>query len=179
MSNIYQIPILINEDYLKAYSPIPSNFDWSDIRPFVPIAEEAHIVPIIGRELYNELLEEVTENDVTDVNSTLLIRIYQVEAIAVSIEALPFLWGHFSEKGITLGKSENSESITSKDLSVIQNHLISQLTVFKKILKDFLENNADCYPLYVKEDEMCSCSPKQNGNPRLFSTTKITKDKNY
>lgn len=177
MNEIYQTPILITEDYLKDYSPIPSNFNWDEIRPFISISEEVHIIPIIGRPLYDELIEQIIENDVTDINSTLLIKIYQVEAIAVVIEALPFIWGHFSEKGITLGKSDNSDSITSKDLSTIQNHLIAQLTVLKKMLKEFLEGNYECYPLYPREDNCC-CD-KRNTNPRLFSSNKKEYRKNY
>lgn len=94
MNEIYQIPILITVEYLKEYSPIPNNFNWNEIKPFIPIAEEVHIVPIIGRKLYYELLEQVQKNEVTDVNSTLLLKIYQLEAIAVCLEALPFFTYH-------------------------------------------------------------------------------------
>ena len=48
---------LFNEEYLKEYSLLPINFDVKEIWNFVPLTEQLHIVPIIGKELYNELLD--------------------------------------------------------------------------------------------------------------------------
>lgn len=160
MNEIYILPTLINEDYLKAYSPIPLNYNYGDIKPFVNIAEEVWIVPILGRALYDELLEQVSKNEITDVNSTLLVKIYQLEAIAVLYEALPFIKSHISEVGITNGYSDNSESISTVEFANIKNHITSQLEVLKQMLKDFLEKNKECYPLYVSDNccESTDCS---------------------
>lgn len=176
MANIYLPNILITEEYLKAYSPIPDNYDWTDLRPFIPIAESVHIMEIIGKPLYEELLEEVATNKVTDVNSTLLLKIYPLEAIAIVYEGLPFIHAHLSDKGITIGKSDNSESITKEELSNITNHLLSQMEVLKKQLKAFLDDNADCFPLY-KIDEDC-CVPKVE-QKYLYTNKKFRKRKHY
>lgn len=156
MAEIYISPSLINEEYLKAYSPIPLNFNWDNIRMFCNIAEEIWIVPIIGRALYDELIEQVNQNNVTDVNSSLLIKIYMLEAMAIVYESLPFIRSHISEVGITLGKSDNSDSISSTDTNNLLNHLRSQLEVLKSQLKEFLDKNKDCYPLYRSDDDCCS-----------------------
>lgn len=155
MENIYILPALINESYLKAFSPIPLNYNYEDIRPFISVAEEIWIIPIIGRALYDELIEQVSKNEITPENSTLLVKIYQLEAIAVLYEALPFVKSHISEVGITNGKSENSESISSTDFANLKNHLLTQIEVLKRVLKQFLETNKECYPLYVSD--VCTC----------------------
>lgn len=155
MNDIYILPTLINEDYLKAYSPIPINYNYEDIRPFISVAEEIWIIPIIGRALYNELIEQVSKNEITPENSTLLVKIYQLEAITVLYEALPFIKSHISEVGITNGKSDNSDSISSIDFANLKNHLLTQIEVLKSVLKQFLETNKDCYPLYVSD--VCTC----------------------
>lgn len=155
MENIYILPALINESYLKAYSPIPINYNYEDIRPFISVAEEIWIIPIIGRALYDELIEQVSKNEITPENSTLLVKIYQLEAIAVLYEALPFVKSHISEVGITNGKSDNSDSISSTDFANLKNHLLTQIEVLKKMLKQFLETNKDCYPSYVSD--VCTC----------------------
>lgn len=169
MSEIYIPPTLINGDYLKAYSPIPINFSIESVRPFISIAEETWIVPILGRALYSELLKEVNENQITDVNSSLLVKIYMLESMAVLYESLPFIRSHISEVGITLGKSDNSDSISSSDLNNITNHLRSQLEVLKTMLKDFLEANKDCYPLYRSDD--CSSCTVSNDECNAFMLT--------
>ena len=71
MADIYLNPTLIDFSYFSAYSPVPTNYNWEDIRPFVNIAEEVWIVDIIGRELFTELLELVLSNTITGENPTL------------------------------------------------------------------------------------------------------------
>ena len=148
MSKIYESPILINQDYLKSFSPIPLNYNWEEIRPFIKIAESIHIEPILGSKLYKELLKEVKNNNITQENSTLLLHIYQFEAIAVCSEALPFLTYQVTQKGITKSKSDNTESIDNQEFSQIKNDLASKIEVLKRMLVQFLEDNKTCYPLY-------------------------------
>ena len=72
MSNIKKQPTLINAEYLKQYSLFPKNYDLTDIQNFIPVAEQIHILPILGISLYEELLDQVTTNTLTDEISTLL-----------------------------------------------------------------------------------------------------------
>lgn len=148
MSNIYYTPNLINNEYLAAYSPLPVNYNYDEIRPFVTIAESIWVVDILGKKLYDELLTQVNENNITEENSTLLLKLYPYLAMAVTYEALPFIAHHFTEKGITNGKSENSEPISNVQMVNIQNHIRTELEVLKRMLKDFLEENKEVYPLF-------------------------------
>lgn len=156
MADIYLNPTLIDFSYFAAYSPVPTNFNWEDIRPFVSIAEEVWVVDIIGRKLYNELLEQVATNTLTGENSTLLLKIYPYLSMAIIHEAMPFLAYSITEKGITKGKSDNSDSISNTELNNVQNHIRTQLEVLKKMLKNFLNENSDCYPLFQSDDDCCS-----------------------
>ena len=51
--------VLINEKYLKKYSPIPLNFNMNEVNNYVKITEEIWVKPILGDLLYDELLEQV------------------------------------------------------------------------------------------------------------------------
>lgn len=148
MANIVRRTTLINDTYLKDYSLFPLNYDLREIRNFIPLAEELHIIPIIGQSLYDELIEQIEEGEISEENSTLLLEIYKVEGIAVLYESLPFVRAHVSQVGITLGKSDNSDSISSGDLKVIQQHLLSQLNVLKDGLVKFLNMNHEDYLSY-------------------------------
>lgn len=68
--------ILINDEYLKAYSPIPLNYNLDEVRPYVKVSELLYIEPILGEPLYEELIEQVASGDITEANSTLLLQIY-------------------------------------------------------------------------------------------------------
>ena len=162
MSNIKKQPTLINAEYLKQYSLFPKNYDLTDIQNFIPVAEQIHILPILGVALYEELLEQVTTNTLTDENSTLLLEIYKVEGLAVLYESLPFVWAHVSQVGITKGKSDNSDSLENKDLSYINTHVKAQLDYAKSYLRDWLNTYAINFPLYKQEDKCCSTMDKSH-----------------
>lgn len=155
MSKIKRQPTLINAEYLKSYSMFPKNYDLTDIQNFIPIAEQIHILPILGITLYEELLEQVTSNTLTDENSTLLLEVYKVLGIAVLYESLPFVWSHISQVGITKGKSDNSDSIENRDIAYLNSHIKAQLDYAKKYLKEWLDEYAINFPLYKQEDECC------------------------
>lgn len=156
MAEIYYTPTLINNDYLAAYSPLPVNYNYDEIRPFITIAESIWVVDVLGKKLYDELLVQVQDNTVTPENSTLLLKIYPYLAMAVTFEALPFIAHHFSEKGITNGKSDNSEPVTNAQLVNIQNHIRTELEVLKRMLKDFMKEHSDCYPSFQDTSSTCA-----------------------
>lgn len=157
MTEIVRDWTLINDAYFQEYSPLPFNYNLQEIRPYYKVAEELWVVPIIGVALYNELIQQVNENNVTELNSTLLLKIYAYEAIAITYEALPFVSYHMSEVGITKGKSEWSDSVSINDVNYISSHLRNQLELLKKYLKKFLDDNADLYPLYRPTGTPCDC----------------------
>lgn len=169
MADTIKEPVLINQEYLKAYSLLPQNYDLTEVSNFIPIAERIHIFPILGEALFDELLTQVSENSLTEVNSTLLLKLYRIEGIAVVLEALPFIWTHFSKTGLTLGKSDNSDSISNKDITYIETRLTAQLESEKRYVKQWLDDHSEAYPLYTKP---CVCEiPKVERT--LYSLPKV------
>ena len=81
---------LINEKYFKAYCPVPANFNMQEILPFFSVAEELWVIDVLGVPLYNELLQQVNENQVTELNSTLLLKVYPYESFAICYGKLCF-----------------------------------------------------------------------------------------
>lgn len=171
MSKIKRQPTLINAEYLKSYSMFPKNYDIEDINNFIPISEQIHILPILGTALYEELLEQVTSNTLTDENSTLLLEIYKVEGLAVLYESLPFVWAHVSQVGITKGKSDNSDSVDNRDLSYLNTHVKAQLDYAKSYLKNWLDEFSSNFPLYKKAED-CSCKPMDSSHLDIYSIRK-------
>lgn len=158
MAQAVQYPYtLINEAYLKKYSPLPENYNMEEVMPFVHPAEELYIKPILGIALYEHLLEVVNDNNVSPEESTLLLNIYPLESFAVIYESLPFLAFHFSEVGITSGHSENSSPISTGNMNYINNHIKNMVELMKANLKKFLDDHADLFPLYKGDGKECNC----------------------
>lgn len=166
--------VLINNEYLKAYSPIPLNYNLDEVRPYIKVAELLYIVPVVGEPLYEELLEQIATSAITEENSVLLLNIYPSLAIGVCYEALPFIWAHISEVGITKGHSDNSDSIDLKDVNFVSSHLKAQLQARLGNLEYFLKTHLDSYPLYNVIDDCCNVNEKMTFNQIYTPKKKIT-----
>lgn len=157
------IPSLINEEYFKKYSPVPLNFNIGEIRPFFNVAERLWVLPLVGQALYDELMQQVCDKDITPENSTLLLVIYPYLSFSICYEALPFIAYHFSEVGVTKGKSDNSESVSINDVNFISNQLRNQVETMKLGVRTFLNSHKETYPLYKgDDDEQCTACPIEN-----------------
>lgn len=163
---------LMNKEYLAEYSLLPKNYNYDEIWNFIPLAEQLWIVPIIGKDLYNELLDQVEENNVSRENATLLLQIYPFEGLAICEVAMPYIAFHITEVGITKGQSENSESVSINDINYLTNYVRSQMTPLKDKLVDFLNEHSDLYPLYSPTKE---CPSKQNDS-RIYAMRQINTD---
>lgn len=145
---------LINERWLREFSPIPLNYNLKELHNYIKLAETIWIEPLIGSEFYDELLDQVANNNLTDVNSTALVEaIYPYLGFAVAYEALPIMWAHISEVGITKGKSDNSDSLDLKDMTYMSQHLRSQVEARKDYCKKWLCQRFEYFP----DLDVCGC----------------------
>lgn len=166
---------LFNEEYLKEYSLLPTNFNTKEIWNFIPLTEQLHIVPVIGQALYEELLDQVEKNEVTPANASLLLEIYPFEGLALMEVCMPYLAMHITEVGITKGKSENSDSADVNDINYLTNYVRSQMEPLKSKLISFLKNNKDLYPLYKDIDY--NCKPTKTWN--VYGMNQINTDYDF
>lgn len=167
--------MILNKKLLAEYSPLPSNYDYTEVMNYVDVAEKIWLVPIIGYDFYEELEEQVRENKVTDINATALIEaIYPYLAFATVYEALPMCWSRISEVGITKGKSDNADSLSLKDMTYVQNHLRNQVEVRKDFCIKWLMSHSEYYPLIWGCECECSCQMNGGKNPnrdmQIYST---------
>ena len=170
--------MIINEKYLKEYSPIPLNYDLSEIRNYIGVAEKIWVVPVLGQDLYDEIQSQVDENKLSDENSTLLTEggLWQYLAFATCLEGLAFIWANFSEVGITLGKSDNSESVTLKDITYIEQNLRRQVEVLKESLIMWLNLHLESFPKYIPYCTSPEAMYEPNPNTQLLTPPRVCVD---
>lgn len=148
--------MIINEKYMKQFSPIPLNYNMAEVKNYIPVAEKIWVKPLIGSDLFDEIDEQVKNNTVSEENSTLLTEggLWQYLAFATVYEALPMIWSHISEVGVTKGKSDNSDSLDLKDMTWVTQHLRNQVEVLKDQLKKWICEHQDSFPLA----DVCACN---------------------
>ena len=171
--------MIINEKYFKQYSPIPLNYNMAEIKNYIGVAEKIWVKPILGYSLFNEIEQQVKNNQVSEANATLLTEggLWQYLAFATVLEALPMVWSHISEVGVTKGKSDNSDSLDLKDMTYVSQHLRNQVEVLKDQLKKWLCEHNVSFPLVDCCSCGCSCCNQDNSrlnrpnpNKELYST---------
>lgn len=176
--------MIINEKYFKQYSPIPLNYNMAEIKNYIPVAEKIWVKPLIGYDLFDEIEEQVKNNTVSEANATLLTEggLWQYLSFATVLEALPLVWSHISEVGVTKGKSENSDSLDLKDMTYVNQHLRNQVEVLKDQLKKWLCEHNDVFPnmdCCACDCDCCQDNPmlnKPNPNYELYSTRRKCTD---
>ena len=148
--------MIINEKYFKQYSPIPVNYNMTEVKNYIPVAEKIWVKPLIGYSLFDEIEDQVKNNEVSDTNATLLTEggLWQYLAFATVYEALPMIWSHISEVGVTKGKSDNSDSLDLKDMTYVSQHLRNQVEVLKDQLKKWICEHHESFPLA----DVCACN---------------------
>lgn len=152
--------MIINKQNLAKYGPLPVNYDFSEVINYVPVAEEIWIRPIVGDDLFEQIEEQVKGNTVSEENGTLLVdgKLWQYLSYATVLEGLPFIWANISAAGITLGKSDNSDSVSLKDMVYIENHLRRQTEFLKDSVKRYICQHQESFPLADLEACGCGCN---------------------
>lgn len=157
--------MIINEKYFKQYSPIPLNYNMTEVKNYIPVAEKIWVKPLIGYQLFDEIEQQVKDNEVSEENATLLTEggLWQYLSFATVLEALPLVWSHISEVGVTKGKSDNSDSLDLKDMTYVSQHLRNQVEVLKDQLKKWLCEHYQYFPTMDCCACGCSCCNDNQG----------------
>ena len=164
--------MLINKQLLKTYSPFPLNYDLTEVMQYVDVTEKIWIVKTIGYAQYDELCEQVKENNLTPENATLLVEaIYPYLGFAVAYESLPLCWASISEIGVVLGHSDTSDSLSLKDMTYVSDHLRRQVEVRKDYAIHWINDHIEYYPL-IAQCNGCDCSCCGD-NSKLHSPNKM------
>lgn len=158
--------ILFNDKWLKEFSIIPLNFNTKEVQNYCKLAEVIWLQPILGDAFYEELLYQIKNNQLTDENSTALVEaIYPYLGFCVAYEALPTLWASVTEVGLVKGHSDNSESLSLKDLTLVQQHIRTQVEARKDYLIKWLDTHCKSFPLYHPSN--CGCDKCCGGKDGL------------
>lgn len=163
--NTYQQTPLISEALFKQHSPVTSSTDITDFVPYIAIAQELYIEPILGIELVSELKNQIADNDLSPANSELIVRIAPTLSFYAVYQALPFHWATIVNKGITIRESENSRSVDVSDIAQLRRWIKDDADILRQRLIDFMHNGRKNYPLWNPEN---NCDDKNSHSDHGF-----------
>lgn len=151
-------------DDLKSYTPISNNVDVSLLENFISVAEQMHIIPILGTALDTALKQELELNGTLSGNNlTLLSHIKNASSWFCFYESATFLRTKAMNKGLVQQFSDNSQTVQLDDFRDYKQSILDKAHFYRNALIDFLNTNRTTYPLY-RSDDTCNVASKDNSS---------------
>ncbi len=161
---MYSHITLINENLFRQHSPITGNTDFTEFTPYLSIAQDLYISPLLGESLMNELRTQIRDNNLSEPNSRLILRVAPFLSFMAVYQGLPFHWASIVNKGITIRESENSKGINITDVAQLRLWIRNDADILFRLLTEFLCSNKQQYPLWKPDKDHC------DGNNRSQDT---------
>jgi len=146
---------LLTNDEVREYAIAKSSFDSDKFKPHIIPAQLEFIKPFLGKDLFDELIEETEAEDISTANETLL-NDYIKPALAwfVVHKTLPFLHADISNVGVQINSTEYSNSGTDKQRADLSSVCLDNGNAILEACKEYLEDNEGTYPLYDNADDI-------------------------
>ena len=148
--------LLISEELLKLYSPLSKNVSVDKIFPHLHLAQPFYIAPVLGDALLQELQQQIEDDELTQVNKALILKIAMPLSLWATYLALRSLTYSVTEKSITKESSENSQTIDFRELGTFSEDIKNKAEMATELLIKFLCRCQDNYPKWFP-DKQCNC----------------------
>lgn len=141
----------INYSYLVDNSPIYGNLDPQDINWIIPISQDSNIERLLGTALYDKLKADIVASGTTAGAYKVLLDDYINPALAfyVATDALAFNAVKFTNKGLLMKSSENSEQASEEAYNRYKDNLEKFAEYYGNRLVKHLCANTSTYPEYL------------------------------
>jgi len=157
--------LFIDQAYLNKKSAIPSNVDWTLIEPLLEETQIMDILPLLGSNLYDELVTQSTPpTTLTAANKTLLDD-YVIPCMVKYFlaRATPMFKYRYTNKGVLEKNSDNSTAISSSDMKfLIDEHKNNAEELAQRLICYISIHSVD-YPSYYISNTTTLIAPRNKG----------------
>lgn len=146
---------LITEDDVKQITEVAKNVNNDKFSHSIVIAQDVHIMPLVGKVCFAELLNEKYAGTLTAVNKTLLngnglefrgLR-YALAWWAL-YEAYPHLYANVTPTGIQTKSGDDYESIDRQSLAMMINNARDKAEFYTAQVIEYMCDNSQSYPCF-------------------------------
>ena len=160
--------IFITENLFKERTGASNAIDAKQLFPMIKVAQDIHIQPILGSSLYKRLQTGIDDDDLTNVEKTLIDDYITDALIWFTMSMLPMSMGYqLFSKGFLQKTSEESQAPSRADLELIESKYKSMAEFYNKRMIKYLQENYTLYGEYLNpgagldvifpEDQAYSC----------------------
>lgn len=130
-----------------------SSLDDDSSLPDIEAAEEKHIIPIIGKELYDELHEAYVGETLTEAQTQLLQRIRKPLAAYAYYDDLALQHAMITDAGVRRTTTDNMPSAYRWEFEGVKEALLEKATAGIETLLSFLDINANSFTKWKQSEQ--------------------------
>tara|TARA_R100000781_G_scaffold27534_1_gene20476 strand:- start:16 stop:588 length:573 start_codon:yes stop_codon:yes gene_type:complete len=144
-----QHTLFISTDRLKKDSALGGSVDDNLLLPYILMAQDRYILPVLGTDLYDKLISDIQGSSLAGAYLTLLQTYIQPALVQFSFSVvLPFLRLRFVNSSIVTMNSEQGSSVSHDDLKPLINASMDQGEFLRERLIDYIRNNTSSFTEY-------------------------------
>lgn len=169
-------------------APLNVQFDTLLLDPHLADAEERWLVPMLCRELYEDMITQRNTNNANynpdfgpivamfptnAAYEALWIKyLYRYTAQAVVVEALPFIYAQIGSNGVFMPTMTNNQPASMRDVQFLRTEMTNRLDATRELIESYLCENKQDFTLYPQSRckcktgctcDVCKRSIKRNG----------------
>ena len=146
-----QHTLYISSTRLKKDTALGGSVDDNLIMPYILLAQDMNILPILGTDLDAKLKTEIQADTVAGVYKTLLETYIQPALVQFAFSTLaPYLRLRFSYNSVVvMGATEQSSSATYEDIKPLMETATDAAEFYRQRMIDYLRDNSSSFPEYT------------------------------
>jgi len=144
-----QHTLFISTDRLKKDSALGGSVDDNILLPYILMAQDRYILPVLGTDLTNKLISDIQGSSLSGAYLTLLQTFIQPSLVQFAFATvLPFLRLRMVNNSIVTMSSEQGSSVSHSDLKPLISASMDQAEFYRERLVDYLRGNLTSFPEY-------------------------------
>ena len=144
-----QHTLFISTDRIKKDTALGGSVDDNLLLPYILMAQDRYILPILGTDLYDKLISDIQGSSLAGAYLTLLQTYIQPALVQFAFATvIPFLRLRFVNNSVVTMSSEQGNSVSHSDLKPLINASMDQGEFLRERLIDYIRNNTSSFTEY-------------------------------
>lgn len=146
--------LFISEEYVKSNSVLDENIDVKTIRPTIYDCQRDYLKPILGTDLYDKLISDISGSTLTG-NYLTLVNDYIAECLLKWVVFEFNIVGlyKYRNKSVSKQNSENSQPVDYTEQRYLMDYWQKKAETRSQDITDYLCANSDLFPEYLSNSD--------------------------
>lgn len=155
---------LIDIATLKHYSYLDQDINDETLNVTLKRIQDTDLEPALGSQLYRRLLQGVEDNDLTELETKLMVYIMDFIFVACELKASTHNNWKIRNKNVGVANDENARGYSLQEYNIYRSELQKDYSFYKNRLIGYLIDNEKSYPLYECTTKKEDINPEGQGS---------------